>query len=279
MRLRLSNAAKIKRIYQLSTDRLGPVAVEFRRTGNDILVYLPEHRSGSMLVLGTGGKFVSMKEPTIRRSAEREKVLFLDDLDKGTREEISVTVHPDPYGKEYMLAQYAPADDTVLPVKSVSMDGKPDFEWRITPPESNDLAPLPRLVEQPHHREHDFLNPGTLAVAVGETTQVQLTVQNHRNRSAIATILALGSNLLVQPVTMSMHLQPGQVEQIYVNVTGKRVGPGVIRVHSGEAVRELSIDVFGTSLKGVRNDEVKEVRCAWTPSPRVIPAPRSYSTG
>ena len=134
VRLRLSNAAKIKRIYQLSTDRLGPVAVEFRRTGNDILVYLPEHRSGSMLVLGTGGKFVSMKEPTIRRSAEREKVLFLDDLDKGTREEISVTVHPDPYGKEYMLAEYAPADDTVLPVKSVSMDGKPDFEWRIPPP-------------------------------------------------------------------------------------------------------------------------------------------------
>ena len=94
---------------------------------------------------------------------------------------------------------------------------------------------------------------------MGETTQVQLTVQNHRNRSAIATILALGSNLLVQPATMSMHLQPEQVEQIYVNVTGKRVGPGVIRVHSGEAVRELSIDVFGTSLKGVRNDEVKEV--------------------
>ena len=239
--------------------RLGPVAVDFRRNGNEILVHLPEHRSGSMLVLGTGGKFVSMKESTIRRSAEQEKVLFLDDLDNGTREEIRVAVRPDPFGKRYMLAEYTPADDTVLPVQSVSMDGKPDFEWRMTTPVSIDLAPAARLVEQPHHREHDFLNPGTLAVAVGETTQVQLTLQNHKNRADVITLVALGENFQVKPANISMHLQPGQVAQIYLNVTGQRAGPGEIQIGSGEIARQLSIDVFGTSLQGVRHDEVKQV--------------------
>ena len=259
VRLRLASAAKVKRIYQLSTDRLGPVAVDFHRNGNEILVNLPEHRSGSMLVLGTGGKFVSMKESTIRRSAEQEKVLFLDNLDEGTREEIRVAVRPDSSGKRFMLAEYTPADDTVLPVRSVSMDGKPDFEWRMTTPVSIDLAPSARLVEQPHHREHDFLNPGTLAVAVGETTQVQLTLQNHKNRADVITLVAVGENFQVKPANISMHLQPGQVAQIYLNVTGERTGPGEIQVGSGEIARQLSIEVFGTSLQGVRHDKVKQV--------------------
>ena len=76
---------------------------------------------------------------------------------------------------------------------------------------SIDLAPAARLAEQPHHREHDFLNPGALAVAVGETTQVQLTLQNHKNRADVITLVALGENFHVKPANISMPLQPGQV--------------------------------------------------------------------
>ncbi len=94
---------------------------------------------------------------------------------------------------------------------------------------------------------------------MGETTQVQLTLQNHKNRADVVTLVAVGENFHVTPANISMPLQPGQVAQIYLNVTGEKAGPGEMQIRSGEIARQLSIEVFGTSLQGVRHDEVKQV--------------------
>lgn len=246
--VRLEDAARIQRVYQLASDRAGPVVVPFERDGGELHIKIPRHRSTSALVLAQTGKFVALADDAIARGATRAR-LVEDDVDRATRREFSVDVEPASH-EGFALVKLPARDDLLLPRVALESDGRPTFELRVEPKVAVTIAPSPECVQQMDFDDRSILNTGTLWVDAGRNVTFTATVRNHSDQARKVEVSVTGKAVDVTPADAAVDVAAAGRASIRLNVVGESAGRGAITIRAG-STGSIAFDVIGRSLEGV----------------------------
>ena len=245
--IRLSDAARVKRVYQLASDRLGPVALDFKRRDRELHITLPRHRSTSMLVLAAAGKFVALAESTIRPGGVSTRIHY-DDLDGDQRETRTLPVPASSATAKFVLIQPDPVMRAVLPNPQWEIDRRPDFELHVTKVVEVTLGPDPSLVYKPHETYGSLVLPASLSLSLDQETTVQAAVHNYGDAPVTLPLNVKAEGLDVESRSAQAAVAARSCETIELCIRGQGVGPATLTVTAGVADCQLKIDVVGNHL-------------------------------
>jgi len=246
--VRLKEAQKIKRVYQLASDRLGPVVAPFEREGNALRITVPRHRSISALVLAQTGRFTALADDAIAKGATSAR-LVEDDLDRGTRREFSVDVKPGPH-EGFATVKLDAKEELLLPRADIESDGRPTFELHVEPEIAVTIAPPPEGVQKMDFNDRSYLNRGTLSVYAGRTADFAVTVRNHSGKGRKVEVSVTGKGVDVTPADAAVEVATAGRASVLLEVVGRDVGSGAITIRAGSE-KGIAFDVIGRSLVGV----------------------------
>jgi len=245
--VRVKDASKIKRVYQLSSDRLGPVLAPFRVRKGELDVILARHRSISALVLARTGKFLALKEEAVLDAAGSVE-LVRDNLDADSRETFTAQVKPGLEG--FATFQIDQGGELSLPRADIEPDGKPVFEVRVVPEIEVTIAPPPLSVKRPHFKEARLTNEGAVTLPVGAKARFVATVRNHTDAARDVAVTVSGMGVSAAPAKEALRLEAGRVASVPINVTAQDVGPAALTVDAGGSAT-IHFEITGTTLAGV----------------------------
>ena len=258
--VRISDAAEIKRVYQLSSDRLGPLALDFERRGNELHISVTRHRSISMLVLGAAGRFAALTDDVLPPGASTVTIVR-DDLDKDTRTTEQIPVPGTGRDGEFVFVELPGDGRTLLPDPANDLKGQAGFELRVTPALEVTLAPAPAMVQRVHAPYGRVLLPGKLVWPAARPAVVRAAVHNHTDRARDVTLAVKADLLSATPASPQVTVPPGARAVIDLTVVGRAPGAGSLAVSAGEtpeaATAAIAIEIVGTSLDGVDLTHVK----------------------
>ncbi len=260
--LRFSDAARVRRVYQISDDRLGPLSLDFKRRGRAIHVTVPRHRAVSMLVLTAAGKFTSLDDQTVRPEGGTV-ALHHDDLDQGSRGRRTtrtIDVPAPQAGARFALIQPEPVADTVLPNSILEIDRRPDFELRVEDVVQITLGPDPAMVYQPHETHGGLILPAGLSLAVDEEATVQATAHNHGDELVTLTLSAGAPGMDVEPGSVQVTVPARGRKTVDLRVCGRGVGKTTLTATAGPAATQIEIDVIGTRLAAEDLGRIRSAR-------------------
>ena len=257
--VRVSDAARVRRVYQICDDRLGPVALDFERRGRELHITIPRHRAVSMLVLAAFGKFVALADQTVG-PAGGSAAIHYDELDRGGRTTRTVEVPAPPGGSAFALIQPDPVVGAVLPDPQWEVDRRPDFELRVAGTEQVTLGPDPAMIYKPHEKHGGLVLPAGLSLTVDEEATVQAALHNHGDEPVTLTLSAAAEGLDVEPGSTQVTVGAGARKIVTLRVRGRQVGKGTLTASAGAAGTKLEIDVVGNRLAAEYLGQIRSAR-------------------
>ena len=256
--VRTHDASKVKRVYQLSSDRLGAVSLDFERRGRELRVRIPRHRSISMLVLATTGRFTALRQQSVCPEGGVIELLH-DDLDRGTRTVERIRVGAIERGTEFTSIELWPHAENVIPNPLWEVDGTPDYELRVEPELAVTLAPEPSMVRQVNFRHTGMLLPGSLSIPTDLEVSVQVTLHNRGSQPHRADLKVAGESLVVDPASAQVTVPASGRASVMITIRGVAAGPATLSVSAGDERAALELEVTGARLKAVDLKTVKHV--------------------
>lgn len=251
VRITLREADRIKRVYLLSSDRLGPAALGFSRAGDDLSVTLPRHRAISALVLARTGRFVALEDTGIAKDA-KTATLVRDDVDAGTRTAFTHAVTPGHAG--LATFEIEGEEGLLLPRSDIEVDGKPTFEVYVEDDPGVTIAPPVESVVGVHFKGAPLLNPGNVVLNVGEEAVFTAAVHPHSSDARAFRAAVSGKGVTVTPPELSGELPQAGGLRFEITARGKDAGRASIAV--GDA--HIDFEVIGSSLAGADVSQAKE---------------------
>ena len=257
--VRVSDADSLRRVYQLSDDRLGPVALDFERRGRELHITLPRHRAVSMLVLAASGKFVALADQAIGLDGGNA-TLHYDDLDRGRRATRTLDVPAPSAGAAFALIQPAPVGDAVLPSPEWEIDRRPDFELRVAGPVEVTLGPDPAMVQKLHERQGGLVLSAGLSLTIDQEATIQAALHNHGAETVTLALTVEAEGLVVEPRSTQVTIGAGARGIVALRVQGQQVGKGTLTATAGAAGTQLEIEVIGDHLAVADLGQIRTAR-------------------
>ncbi|MFH0964638.1 MAG: hypothetical protein V2A58_11590 [Planctomycetota bacterium] len=259
--VRVSDVPSVKRVYQLSSDRLGPVSVPFELADGALCVTIPRHRAISALLLARAGRFVALKDAAALAGA-RSVDLLREDLDAGSSDTLAADLAP---GHPGFAAFSIPADPALtLPRSDIEPDGRPRFEVLLVPEIEVTLAPPPSAVTPLTASKGRMTNDGSVVLSLEKPARFVAAVRNHSRESRNVPLHLSGEGVSVTPGSgsvppvagqvpdplLAVKLPPGACALVDLDVVPDAVGPAKLVVGPPPGA-EIRFEIVGSSLADV----------------------------